>query len=195
MIHNHLAQAAGGMFPKQTGKGNGQMRGAVAAGRHRSHRWDRAACNRQNTRAEYPAGPVLQQGCRLPPFCHQPLGRAFEYGKKNFKHLNNHPRTGPQKLVRTDYGFFQTLKENPNNKTSCISSPLLSSSLPASDTKAYINYFHTGKLFKARLFPYIPLTLIHCYFVKIRISTQTLFHDTTMYFRTTIDWKEIIYMF
>lgn len=77
MIRNHLAQAAAGTFPKQTGKGNRQMRGAVEAGRHRSHRCDRAACNGQNRRAECLAGAVLQQGCRLPPSCHWPLGRAF----------------------------------------------------------------------------------------------------------------------
>lgn len=117
-----------------------------------------------------------------------PWAGHFSKGKKNFLNINNQPRTPSQKLVRTNYGFFQTLKENPNNKTSCISSPLLSSSLPG--TKAYMNYFHTGKLFKAKLFPYSPLILMHRYFVKMGISTQTLFHNTTTHFCTNTLWKE-----
>lgn len=53
-----------------------QTIGAVEAVRCWNHLYDKAASNGQNQRAGNPAGAVLQQGCRFPPSCHRPPGRA-----------------------------------------------------------------------------------------------------------------------
>lgn len=125
MICNHLAHAAAGTFPKQTGKARYKTTG-------RSQELWKLLDVGVLSMIKLPAMGKAE-GLKIRQVSPAPGQGFFSVGQGGITQGATHRKQSELIML------FSNIKKTPNNKPSCIFSPLLSIILPTSGTKEYVN--------------------------------------------------------